>query len=383
MRTTATVIYAAAGSCVGVEAAFAPVGSSPPAINTLAKTATYYDPALDAQGNPIPYTCELDSTVPADLGISDVFPSSCTGLPFTAPVDPLPTPYYDFFGPVQVMEMLVPVSSTATSITYEEAGLVWGYGAAANVAPWTDPSFLFRRSASSGTQTMISLAVGLDPRVWVGVSEASSTAVKAALIAVETTGLPDGGTATNPAANAAKTIGILASDVADGLRQSARPLAFQDRGEGCAWLPDSSLAAFDKKNVRDGHYPIWGPSHFITTVNSSFLPKPTVGKLIAALSGTDPDVSKVLDVIQLYATNHVVPTCAMHVARTSDGESYSYYQPPGTSACSCYYDDRVPLDTTTCTPCTGDSDCASAPDGATSCNIFGLPPKGYCETPGP
>jgi hypothetical protein len=281
------------------------------------------------------------------------------------------------------MEMLVPASSPATSISYEETGLVWGYGADAHVQPWTDPSFLFRRSATSGTQTMISLAVGLDPRVWVGVSEASSTAVKTALMNVQMTGLPDGGTAGDPAANAAKTIGILASDVADGLRQSAHPLAFQDRGEACAWLPDSSLAAFDKQNVRSGHYPIWGPSHFITTVDSSFLPKPTVGKLIAALSGTDADVARVLDVIQLYATNHVIPTCAMHVTRTNDGQSYGYYQPPGKSACSCYYDDQVPLDATTCTPCTVDADCASAPGGATSCNIYGLPPKGYCETPGP
>jgi len=381
--TSATVIYAAAGSCVGVEAAFAPAGSSPPPINTLATTANYYDPMLDPQGNPIPYTCELDSTAPADLGISDVFPSSCTGLPFAPPTDPLPAPYYDFYGPVQVMEMLVPVRSAATTISYEQAGLVWGYGDQAMVSPWTDSTLLFRRSASSGTQTMISLAIGLDPRSWVGVAEATTTGVKTALLNVQMTGLPDGGTPPDPNANAAKTMGILASDVADGLRQSVRPLAFQDRGERCAWLPDTSLASFDKRNVRDGHYPIWGPSHFITTVDSSFIPKPTVAKVIAALSGTDPDVSKLLDVIQLYATNHVVPTCAMHVSRTSDGASYVFYQPPGKSACGCYYDDQVPLDATTCTPCTGDSDCTGAPGGATSCNVFGLPPKGFCEVPGP
>lgn len=137
-----------------------------------------------------------------------------------------------------------------------------------------------------------------------------------------------------------------------------------------------------QKNVRDGHYPIWGPSHFITTVDSSFVPKPPVAKLIAALNGTDPDVAQVLDVVALYATNHVIPSCAMQVTRTSDGQSYTPYRPPGTSACGCYYDNQVPLDTTTCTPCTTPNDCVHAPGGATSCNIFGLPPKGFCERPG-
>ncbi len=38
--TQFTVIYAGAGSCAGVEGAFAPDSSSPPPISTLAKTAT-------------------------------------------------------------------------------------------------------------------------------------------------------------------------------------------------------------------------------------------------------------------------------------------------------------------------------------------------------
>ena len=79
--TAATVIYAAAGSCVGVEAAFAPVGSSPPPISTLAVTANYYDPTLDPNGNPIAYTCALDGTQTADWGSRTSSPRAAPGSP--------------------------------------------------------------------------------------------------------------------------------------------------------------------------------------------------------------------------------------------------------------------------------------------------------------
>ena len=57
------------------------------------------------------------------------------------------------------------------------------------------------------------------------------------------------------------SIGILASDVADSYRDRLRILAYQDYGQRCAFTPDSSETSKDKRNVRDGHYPIFGPLH--------------------------------------------------------------------------------------------------------------------------
>jgi len=178
-------------------------------------------------------------------------------------------------------------------------------------------------------------------------------------------------------------MGILASDVGDSIRTYARPLAFQDKGESYAWLPDSSPTSFDKENVRNGHYPIWGPSHFITQVNDHDEPNPLVAKLITALNGTDVEINATLDVIGLYAKSHIVPQCAMKVQRTSDGQSYSQYIPPGSTACDCYYDYVLNNEVSSpCQSCTTAAGCATAPGGATSCNVYGIPAHGFCEKPG-
>ena len=47
-------------------------------------------------------------------------------------------------------------------------------------------------------------------------------------------------------------------------------LAFQAdqvAGQTCGYFPDSTANTFDKLNVRQGRYDIWGPLHFITAVD--------------------------------------------------------------------------------------------------------------------
>jgi hypothetical protein len=128
----------------------------------------------------------------------------------------------------------------------------------------------------------------------------------------------------------------------------------------------------DKANVRDGHYPIWGPSHFYNLVNGSGVPlNPKAQIFIDALSGITPLPG--VDLLQLYAQNHVVPICAMHVQRTSDGGNYSPFLPPAT--CNCYFDAQA-TGKTACPTCTTNSDC---PKSAPACRQFGNPPTGYCE----
>jgi hypothetical protein len=372
----ASVVYLGAGSCFGVNAMLDPAHQQ---LANIGKTATYYDPALDTNGNVQQGTCAVDdATRTADLGISDVFPTTC--VPALVSQGGLPNNLHDFFGPVQVMEMVVPSTSKETSISAEAAYMVWGFGSASGVSPWTDETFLLQRSGSSGTQNMISAAVGLDPNVWHGVSNKSSGNVLTAITNVATGKGIDGGPSSDPNAGQ-KTMGILASDVADGNRQYLKPLAFQDVNEACGWYPDSTGASFDKANVRDGHYPIWGPSHLVAYADSNGnATNGAVKTLVDAMNGSNAQVLATLDVVQFYAKSHIIPTCAMHVQRAQDGHEYKPFAPP--VSCSCYYDLQA-TGQTSCKSCQHDADCANAPGGATTCvTAFGIPAVGYCEPPG-
>jgi ABC-type phosphate transport system substrate-binding protein len=371
-----TVVYLGAGSCFGVQGMLSPQSNT---LQTIGTTATYYDPALDSNGNVQQGTCAIDDPARiADLGISDVFPTTCDAS--LVAQGGLPNNLHDFFGPVQVMEMVVPASSPETSISSEAAYMVWGFGSQSGVAPWTDATFLLQRSASSGTQNMIGATIGLPPGEWQGVPNKTSGALLTALTNVASGKGIDGGPTSDPDA-VSKTMGILASDVADGNRQSIKPLAFQDVGQSCGWFPDTTASSFDKANVRDGHYPIWGPSHLIAYADSNGNEKSAaVAALVDAMNGSNAQVLATLDVIAFYAKSHIIPTCAMHVQRADDGHGYQPYAP--VTSCSCYYDLQA-TGQTSCVSCKKDSDCASAPGGATTCvTAFGLPAVGYCEPPG-
>jgi hypothetical protein len=372
----ASVVYLGAGSCLGIDAMLDPTRVP---LRRLGAAATYYDAALDTNGNVQAGTCTVDDpSRMADVGISDVFPTTCD--PQLTSQGGLPNNLHDFFGPVQVMELVVPRTSTQTSISAEAAYMVWGFGSHSGVAPWTDESFLLQRSSTSGTQNMIAATIGLDPAQWRGLHNATSSAVVTAIENVVEMRALDGGPGSSPIA-AEMTMGILASDVADSNREYLKPLAFQDVDQTCGWYPDSTPSSFDKKNVRDGHYPIWGPSHLVVYADANGNATNAGARaLVDTMNGTDARVLATLDIVQFYAKSHVIPTCAMHVTRTSDGHDYAPYSPP--TSCSCYYDLQATGETS-CVPCETDADCKSAPNGATTCvDVFGIPPAGHCEPPG-
>ncbi|HEY6459173.1 MAG TPA: hypothetical protein VIY73_03450, partial [Polyangiaceae bacterium] len=371
-----TVVYLGAGSCLGVNAMLSPSENT---LQAIGVTATYYDPALDANGEVQQGPCAIDDPArTADLGISDVFPTTC--VPALVSQGGVPNNLHDFFGPVQVMEMIVPASSKESSISAAAAYMVWGFGSGSGVAPWTDEGFLLQRGGTSGTQNMIAAAIGLNANEWRGVTNKSSTAVLTAVTNVANGKAIDGGPGSDPQA-VQKTLGILASDVADGNRQYLRPLAYQDVGQECGWYPDSTATSFDKQNVRDGHYPIWGPSHLLAYADTNGnATNAAVKTLIDAMNGRNTQVLSTIDIVQFYAKSHIIPTCAMHVQRSDDGHDYQPYAPA--TSCSCYYDLQA-TGQTSCTPCQHDGDCATAAGGATTCvTAFGLPPVGYCEPPG-
>jgi ABC-type phosphate transport system substrate-binding protein len=336
-----TVVYAGQGSCSGVDA----VLNGTPLRGSGATALSYWD------GVGVEQKCEAagDGALPAaDVGISDVFASTCFRLP-----GGLPSNVADFLGPVQTMTFVVPVASPETSISAEAAYYVYGFGAASGVEPWTSEAMILRRDELSGTQRMIAAAISVDAARWKGTATTGSEDLRKKLVA---------------SAMPTRSLGVLSTDVAQDNRANVRVLAYQHFGQGCGYFPDREEGSNEKANVRDGHYAIWGPLHLLTRLNGSGFPvKPAAAEVIGYLAGTKT-AGDSLDLIALEARRHVVPQCAMRVKRATELGALASFAPPG--SCGCYYD-QVANNATTCTPCTGPRDC---PAMAPVCSY------GYCET---
>lgn len=329
---TLNVVYQGGGSCVGVQAAITPTN--------LTGNATIWDSSGTAS------TCALPGTAPADVGISDVFALSCEG------VTSLPAGVGDFYGPNQIMNFIVPAASSQVAISADAAYLVYGFGAAGNVAPWSIDSLIFQRNASSGTQSMLAKAIGVPAGKWKATATTGSSDILAKVAA---------------AATPESAIGILASDLADKSRDKAKVLAFQYDNQLDAYWPDSKATSFDKRNVRDGHYAAWGPLHFFTAVDGSKNPtKANAGKLIGYFTGKEAPPTG-LNLLDVEIAAYTVPQCAMEVTRTSEMGDFSAYTPD--QPCGCYFEFKATgAAPAGCKTCTDDTAC-----GTGKCRY------GYCE----
>lgn len=338
-----TVVYISKGSCDGV--------------NALATAGTLVTGTVSiwgTDGKEVAGGCNLATAgVQADIGVSDVFSSSCG-------VNSLPTNVKDFLGPVQSMTFVVPKKSTQPAISAEAAYLTFGFGADGDT-PWSDPTKYFVRSATSGTQQMLSAAIKVPAAKWAAPTAnqlGGSGAVRDAVNMVQSTGSQT---------DADLTIGILATDVVDKNRATLRALPYQHFGQTCGFLPDSTAESFDKQNVRDGHYMVWGPLHMLTKTNGNGVPtSANAKKVIDILSGA---VTPLFDLISLEATTGVVPDCAMRVSRDSEVGPLASYMPA--HSCECKFvaaaTNKTPAG---CTPCDAPADC---PSSRPACNY------GFCE----
>lgn len=295
-----------------------------------------------------PQSCIFGTTgVPVDVGISDVFSRSCNNN--YMPSDRIA----EYLGPVQPMTFVVPAASTETAISAEMGRMVFGRGGRdATAMPYTDPSLYFVRNSSSGTQQMISRAIGVEANRWWGTDRGGSSRVRDQLLAVAP-------------ARASNAVGILSSDFADAERQRLRILAFRNSKQICGYYPDSSRFTRDKRNVRDGHYPIWGPIHLYTAVDNG-QPSAAAGALVTRLSLARLDQPLLDAVIKA----GLVPQCAMKVSRTEEMGPLSNYSPE--FQCGCYFEATVPGGSVPegCQECAGPADC---PSSKPACN------NGYCE----
>jgi ABC-type phosphate transport system substrate-binding protein len=353
------MVYTASGSCTGVDAVLngtaMRTGAAP-----LPAAATFWDGPASTGAS-----CQLPPDgVTADIGVSDVFAQTCAGFEL-ANLDNLRV--RDAHGPVQTMNFVVPASSKHTAISAEAAYFVFGFGATAGVVDeagnptWNDENLLFRRNASSGTQALLAAAIGLPSPLWKGRENANSDEVAKGLL---------GSAGTEATASAA--LGILSDDYLQirNLRSQLRVLAFQDAKQTCAVFPDSTLTARDKRNVRDGAYPLWGPMHLLHRVDAEGKPARTesrsaVTDILGYFAGTKA-LPNGVQLIDVYAESGLIPECAMHVTRSSDGGKISKSAPD--FPCSCLFEAKA-MGSTSCKACRVQGDCASGE----TCAL------GYCE----
>ena len=295
--------------------------------------------------------------VALDFAISALFVDSC-GL------GPTPAGLGLIQGPVQAYTFIVPTASDQKAIWAEEAYYAFGFGASNPLAPannpWNNPLFMFIRPTTKSTLVATAKNINVPPLKWKGVPEAASTDV---VTAVKGSTQPE------------QTIGILGAEVYDGNRNNGiQTLAFQAFSQKTAYYPDSTSGAFDKQNVRDGHYTLWSPTVYIAPVNGSNVPTNPAVKYLTQLVVGDaapalPPGATAFDALADVVKVGLIPECAMKVGRDTDGGPLSVFTPA--DPCTCYYLSKVPGATGTptgCTACTGNADC-----GGGTCSY------GFCE----
>ena len=258
----------------------------------------------------------------------------------------------DVRGPIQVFGFVVPQMSSQRAISAEAAKRVFGSGPASGVAPWTDPRLFFVEGLGAGSRQLLARTIILDPQAWWGIDRLSAENLGDAMESIDP-------------ADAEKALGTLAAQFTR--RGNLRTLAFQARGQMWGYLPDSTSVNFDKINVRDGHYPIWAPTHLFAEKENGIL-SPLVDALARRLTATRMDQDLLAAVIEA----EYVPTCAMQVTRPGavgfgdTGDLFSFQPEVG---CGCFFESRT-RGRSVCPTCDDPSDC---PPNLPACNY------GFCE----
>jgi ABC-type phosphate transport system substrate-binding protein len=348
LATGFTPVFQVTSSCTGVSSIFSTEPGArmmnDPAPAPGAKYAAYYQ----QDGTSVP--CLIGpSGAPVDVGESDIFSTTCSES------DVVGGATGEYLGPIQAMVFIVPGKSMQTAITAEAARAVFGMGGE-NASPWTDPSLYFVRNANTGTQQMIGHAIGVPANAFWGVDRGTASNVDELIRVI------------SDATLAQEAIGIISADYYDDDRANVKALAFSAPGQECAYLPDSNAFKKDKQNVRDGHYPIWGPIHFFTSLSNGVPVSAGAQAFVSVVSV--PNLAQSL--VDAFIGASLVPSCAMSVQRQSELGPLSTYAAP--FQCGCYFEASPSVNGTPgpgCTACTTAADCTNPARPA--CNL------GYCE----
>jgi hypothetical protein len=330
-----TVVYSSPGACFALD------GLKAEDATPVTTAASYW--LADGTQQP----CVLpDEGVEADFGSMQNGPALCPGY------DALPDGLGDFLGPVGTINFIVPTQSSQNAISAEAAYFVFGFGKDGKVDPWVDDNFIIRRNETSAVQLYIGLATGVPAASFKGI-DAKTNGDSINLVA----------TAPDPEV----AVGFVSGENADKSRDKVRTLAYQHTDQACGYWPDSSATAFDKNNVRDGLYHLWGATHFYAKVDDKgAISDPDVQRFVGYITGAvePPDELPILDI---FIKNYNVPQCAMHVKREVDLGPIASFQ--ADEPCDCYFDE-VATGSTKCDACEADADCDKT---APKCR------RGYCE----
>jgi hypothetical protein len=331
-----SVVYASPGACFAMDA------FDPDEDYKLTGTANY----TGSDGTE--KTCQLPAAgVKAAFGSMQVSPTLCPN------VTKLYDGVGDFEGPVSTTNFIVPVQSSQNVISAEAAYFVFGFGDQGEADPWVDNNLIIRRNDTSAVQLYVALATGVPAAKFKGIdAETNANSIK--FVA--------------EASNKEAAIGFVSGENADANRETVRTLAYQHKDQTCGYWPDSTPSKFDKRNVRNGQYFLWGSTHLFAKVNGSDeIEDANARRLIGYLSGklTPPSDVNVLDIT---IANGNIPQCAMQVKRDGDLGAVASFQPD--EPCGCYFEKKA-ANSTECEECDGDSDCESG--DAKFCR------HGYCE----
>jgi len=315
-----------------------------------------------------------------DVAVSDVYADTCTSGLLTAG-------QADLLGPVQTTTFVVPSGSSQKVISADAAYVVFGFGAGSvgpyTVSPWTDPTAIVVPNRSWGPIALAGAGIGLVPNNWVGAKQSAILTVSS-----EASGV---------AGKSSTGIGLLpAQAVVTG--SGVKKLAYQHTAQQCGYLPDSDADHFDKINVRDGRYALWGPLHFVFNVDGGGHPvdhtghrNPALDAFVGLVVATGPypqtqasveagvtlasdagaglNASQLQTVLEQEAAGGLVPWCAMHVMRGKEVDAEGSYQPP--QPCNCAFEAATGATVSPCFRCQSDSDCGIP--AAPTCRF------GYCE----
>jgi hypothetical protein len=282
-----------------------------------------------------------------------------------------------FSGPTQGVNVIVPFGSSEPSISTETLYYVYGFGdgsqfgGVANPIPWTTKAYIYRRSPTAFVQQFLRGAI----RTLGGNAANFPDGFNGGTASAPDTnqGSVDNVIAAASAGHAQEAIGFTSGPTADKNRGAGkvRSLAYQHTGQTAAYWPDSSPEAYDKINIRNGHYFLWDTNQFFTKIHGSNehpsldqIENPDVQAFIGYFSGQlqFPDNAVTRGIIETGS----IPLCAMQVSRSSDFTGLSCTAPA--DPCGCYFD-SIATGTTSCDACSSDAQCS----GSSKCHF------GFCE----
>jgi hypothetical protein len=342
------MVFLTGPSCSNITAIY----SQAPNVQIKAGTTMQYLPSIgedptwsaDDPMHSATLSCTTPTAIVPNIANSALFNSACTPPP---PAPPNGQSVVPVQGPTQAYVLAVPTAALPNAITFEEAYFVFGFGIKGMITPWTDEKQLFIRKVTTSTLLAWANNLSIAPGKFLGVQEAGSPDVTAAV---------QSGTQAS--------IGILGAEVYDGNRTTLKALAYRAKGQYAAYYPDSSFAARDKKNVRDGHYTVWSPTVWMYTTDSTGAPTDPDAKYIVDLITGSPldagmpvpsNFSVISDAI---APVGLVPTCAMQVNRDFEGGELRLFTPP--TSCTCTYEKAtIPNKPSACAACDTNTPCAT------------------------